>query len=94
VKYPRRIRTINGKRVTVRSPADEISALEEARERLETDSKTLTALGDDELGVRTERSAQRLEKRLKASTDRSKAWESHLKDRLKDDDELIFLISS
>ena len=93
MKYPRRIRTINGKRVTLRSPREEISALKEARERLKSDSKTLTALGDDELGGRTERSAQRLDKRLRASKDRSREWERYLKERLKDDDELIFLLS-
>jgi len=93
MKYPRRIRTINGKRVTVRSPQDEISALKEARERLKSDSKTLVALGDDDLGVRIERSAQRLEKRLNASKGRSDVWKDHLRDRLMDDDELIFLLS-
>ena len=87
MRYPRRVR-IGKKRVTVVNPAAERRLLTEEAERATADSKTLLGLGDATTSRRAERAAQRINKRQDGVSERETAW----KQRLEDEDELLFVL--
>ena len=85
-KYPKRV-SVNGRVFVVRSRAEEIELLRQLQEEADDQAAIAKGLGDEVLAKRIKKSAAKIETRVQAQ-------ESRLARLLRDDEEILLLLSA